>query len=116
MWLETSIMPYSGASNRPASSASTMSANRPSRRKIVGDPSSTLALTTCPSSTTVLLPGSVLAGTGVEASASPQARPRFGSRTATATDGTTILRDSGALSQVKIGVNYRFGGPVVARY
>lgn len=42
----------------------------------------------------------------------------FGSRTATATDGTTILRDSGALSQVKIGVNYRFAGPtaVVAKY
>ena len=35
----------------------------------------------------------------------------FGSRTATATDGTTVLRDSGALSQVKIGVNYRFSGP-----
>ena len=42
----------------------------------------------------------------------------FGSRTATATDGTTILRDSGALSQVKTGVNYRFAGPtaVVAKY
>ena len=42
----------------------------------------------------------------------------FGSRTATATDGTTILRDSGALSQVKIGVNYRFAGPtaVVAKF
>jgi opacity protein-like surface antigen len=42
----------------------------------------------------------------------------FGSRTATATDGTTVLRDSGALSQVKIGVNYRFAGPtaVVAKF
>jgi opacity protein-like surface antigen len=42
----------------------------------------------------------------------------FGSRTALATDGVTILRDSGALSQVKIGVNYQFSGPmaVVAKY
>jgi opacity protein-like surface antigen len=42
----------------------------------------------------------------------------FGSRTATATDGTTVLRDSGTLSQVKIGLNYRFSGPtaVVAKY
>jgi opacity protein-like surface antigen len=41
----------------------------------------------------------------------------FGSRTALATDGTTILRDSGAISQVKIGVNYRFmPGAVVAKY
>ena len=42
----------------------------------------------------------------------------FGSRTALASDGLTILRDSGAISQVKIGVNYRFGGPaaLVARY
>jgi opacity protein-like surface antigen len=42
----------------------------------------------------------------------------FGSRTALATDGITILKDSGAISQVKIGVNYRFSGPaaVVARY
>ena len=42
----------------------------------------------------------------------------FGSRTALATDGTTILRDSGAINQVKIGVNYRFVGPqaVVAKY
>jgi opacity protein-like surface antigen len=42
----------------------------------------------------------------------------FGSRTALATDGVTTLRDSGALSQVKIGVNYRFSGAnaVVARY
>jgi opacity protein-like surface antigen len=42
----------------------------------------------------------------------------FGSRTTLATDGVTILRDSGALSQVKIGVNYRFSGPmaVVAKY
>jgi opacity protein-like surface antigen len=42
----------------------------------------------------------------------------FGSRTALASDGLTVLRDSGAISQVKIGVNYRFGGPtaLVARY
>jgi opacity protein-like surface antigen len=42
----------------------------------------------------------------------------FGSRTALATDGATTLRDSGSLSQVKIGVNYRFSGPaaLVARY
>ncbi len=42
----------------------------------------------------------------------------FGSRTALATDGLTVVRDSGAISQVKIGVNYRFSGPaaVVARY
>jgi opacity protein-like surface antigen len=42
----------------------------------------------------------------------------FGSRTALATDGVTTMRDSGALSQVKIGLNYRFSGPaaVVARY
>jgi opacity protein-like surface antigen len=42
----------------------------------------------------------------------------LGSRTALANDGITILRDSGAISQVKIGVNYRFSGPaaVVARY
>jgi opacity protein-like surface antigen len=42
----------------------------------------------------------------------------FGSRTALASDGLTVLRDSGAISQVKIGVNYRFGGPaaVAARY
>ena len=42
----------------------------------------------------------------------------FGSRTSLASDGVTILRDSGAISQAKIGVNYRFSGPqaVVARY
>jgi opacity protein-like surface antigen len=41
----------------------------------------------------------------------------FGSRTALATDGTTLLRDSGAISQVKVGVNYRFSpGAVVAKY
>jgi opacity protein-like surface antigen len=41
----------------------------------------------------------------------------FGSRTALANDGVTFLKDSGAISQVKIGVNYRFSGPaaVVAR-
>jgi opacity protein-like surface antigen len=42
----------------------------------------------------------------------------FGSRTALASDGLTVLRDSGAISQVKIGVNYRFSGPaaLAARY
>jgi len=42
----------------------------------------------------------------------------FGSRTALASDGVTLLRDSGAISQVKIGVNYRFSSQnaVVARY
>jgi opacity protein-like surface antigen len=41
----------------------------------------------------------------------------FGSRTALATDRVTTLRDSGALSQVKVGVNYRFTpGVVVAKY
>jgi opacity protein-like surface antigen len=42
----------------------------------------------------------------------------FGTRTALANDGVTTLRDSGAISQVKIGVNYRFSGPgaVIAKY
>lgn len=42
----------------------------------------------------------------------------LGGRTALATDGTSTMRDSGAISQVKIGVNYRFSGPttVVAKY
>jgi opacity protein-like surface antigen len=42
----------------------------------------------------------------------------FGSRTALATDRTTFLRDSGAISQVKVGVNYKFapGGAVIAKY
>jgi opacity protein-like surface antigen len=42
----------------------------------------------------------------------------FGSRTALANDGVTTLTDSGSISQVEIGVNYRFSGPaaVVARY
>lgn len=41
----------------------------------------------------------------------------FGTRTALATDGTTFLRDSGAIQQVKIGVNYHFvPGAVVAKY
>jgi opacity protein-like surface antigen len=41
----------------------------------------------------------------------------FGSRTALASDGVTTLRDSGALSQVKIGVNYRFTPTaIVAKY
>ncbi|MBS0529647.1 MAG: porin family protein, partial [Proteobacteria bacterium] len=42
----------------------------------------------------------------------------FGSRTAIASDGLTTLRDSGAINQVKLGVNYRFNGgqSIVARY
>ncbi len=41
----------------------------------------------------------------------------LGSRTATMSDGVTVMRDSGAISQVKIGVNYRFTpGAVVAKY
>lgn len=42
----------------------------------------------------------------------------FGSHTARATDGTTLLTDRSDISQVKIGVNYRFSGPmaVVAKY
>ena len=42
----------------------------------------------------------------------------LGSRTALTSDGVTTLRDFGAISQVKIGVNYRFSGPmaVVAKY
>jgi opacity protein-like surface antigen len=42
----------------------------------------------------------------------------FGSRTALASDGVTLIRDSGAISQVKVGVNYRFSGPgaVIAKY
>ena len=41
----------------------------------------------------------------------------FGSRTALATDGTTVLRTATTVSEVKIGVNYRFGpGVVVAKY
>jgi opacity protein-like surface antigen len=42
----------------------------------------------------------------------------LGSRTTLTSDGVTVMRDSGAISQVKIGVNYRFtpGGAVVAKY
>jgi opacity protein-like surface antigen len=41
----------------------------------------------------------------------------FGRRTALATDGTTFLTDRSNISQVKIGVNYRFApGMVVAKY
>jgi opacity protein-like surface antigen len=42
----------------------------------------------------------------------------FGSRTALTSDGVTTMKDSGSISQVKIGVNYRFSGPgaVVAKY
>jgi opacity protein-like surface antigen len=41
----------------------------------------------------------------------------LGSRTALASDGVTTLRDSGAISQVKVGVNYRFSPmAVVAKY
>ena len=41
----------------------------------------------------------------------------FGRHTALATDGTTFLTDRSSISQVKVGVNYRFGpGVVVAKY
>jgi opacity protein-like surface antigen len=41
----------------------------------------------------------------------------LGNRTATMSDGVTIMRDSGSISQVKVGVNYRFSpGAVVAKY
>jgi opacity protein-like surface antigen len=41
----------------------------------------------------------------------------FSSRTATMSDGVTVMRDSGSISQVKVGVNYRFTpGTVVAKY
>jgi opacity protein-like surface antigen len=42
----------------------------------------------------------------------------LGSRTALMSDGVTTTRDFGAISQVKIGVNYRFTGPaaLVAKY
>jgi opacity protein-like surface antigen len=42
----------------------------------------------------------------------------FGSRTGLATDGTTMLTTATTVSEVKIGVNYRFSGPaaVVAKY
>jgi opacity protein-like surface antigen len=41
----------------------------------------------------------------------------FGSRTAIANDGVSVIRDSGSLNQVKVGVNYRFTpGIVVAKY
>ncbi len=41
----------------------------------------------------------------------------FGSHTALASDGTTIMRDRADISQVKVGLNYRFGPTaVVAKY
>jgi opacity protein-like surface antigen len=41
----------------------------------------------------------------------------FGSHTATATDGTSVLTDKSNISQVKVGLNYRFSAlPVVAKY
>jgi opacity protein-like surface antigen len=42
----------------------------------------------------------------------------FGRHTTLATDGTTFLTDKSDVSQVKVGLNYRFSGPtaVVARY
>jgi opacity protein-like surface antigen len=42
----------------------------------------------------------------------------FGRHTALATDGTTFLTDRADISQVKVGVNYRFSGPsaVIAKY
>ena len=42
----------------------------------------------------------------------------FGRHNALATDGTTVLSDRADISQVKVGVNYRFSGPtaVIAKY
>jgi opacity protein-like surface antigen len=42
----------------------------------------------------------------------------FGRNTALATDGTSLLTDKANISQVKIGLNYRFSGPiaVAAKY
>ncbi len=42
----------------------------------------------------------------------------FGSRTGTASDGTTLITSRTDVQMTKVGVNYRFnaGGPVVARY
>ena len=42
----------------------------------------------------------------------------FGSHTALASDGTTVMTDKSWISQVKIGLNYKFtpGGAVVANY
>ena len=41
----------------------------------------------------------------------------FGRHTAVASDGTSVLTDRASTSQVKVGVNYRFGpGAVVAKY
>jgi opacity protein-like surface antigen len=42
----------------------------------------------------------------------------FGTRTGLASDGTTVLAVGASISEVKVGVNYRFSGPgaVVARY
>jgi opacity protein-like surface antigen len=42
----------------------------------------------------------------------------LGSRTALASDRLTTVKDSGTISQVKVGVNYRFSGaaPIVTKY
>ena len=41
----------------------------------------------------------------------------FGSRTALASDSVTVLRTATTISEVKVGVNYRFGSaPLIARY
>jgi opacity protein-like surface antigen len=42
----------------------------------------------------------------------------FGRHTALASDGTTIMTDRSDISQVKVGLNYRFSGPtaVIAKY
>ena len=41
----------------------------------------------------------------------------FGSHTALASDGTTVMRDRADISQVKVGLNYRFGPTaVIAKY
>jgi opacity protein-like surface antigen len=41
----------------------------------------------------------------------------FGSHTARASDGTSVLTDKSYVNQVKVGVNYKFTpGAVVAKY
>ena len=60
----------------------------------------------------------VLRRSGVSGSFEERDYIDLGARTALSSDGVTTLRDSGTISQVKIGVNYRFtpGDAVVAKY
>ena len=66
----------------PASSAITMSAKRPSRRKIGERAVSSLTLHDVAEFDDVASPGSALAGTGVDSAAPRPGETRFGSRTA----------------------------------